>query len=66
MLDIFTTMNAAEAVPLNLVSDTRVMDTTLVPHLITLARQHEITQIVIGSNHRGWWHNADGGPIVRQ
>jgi two-component system, OmpR family, sensor histidine kinase KdpD len=32
--------------------------------ILGFARQHEITQIVIGPIHRSWWHI--GGPIVRQ
>jgi two-component system, OmpR family, sensor histidine kinase KdpD len=34
--------------------------------IIGFARQHEITQIVIGPVHRSWWRIAVGGPIVRQ
>jgi two-component system, OmpR family, sensor histidine kinase KdpD len=34
--------------------------------IVGFARQHEITQIVIGSIHRSWWHIAVGGPIVRR
>jgi two-component system, OmpR family, sensor histidine kinase KdpD len=34
--------------------------------IVGFARQHEITQIVIGSMHRSWWHIAVGGPIVRR
>jgi two-component system sensor histidine kinase KdpD len=33
--------------------------------IIGFARQHQITQIVIGSMQRGWWHVTDGGPILR-
>jgi two-component system sensor histidine kinase KdpD len=33
--------------------------------IISFARQHQITQIVIGSMQRGWWHITDGGPILR-
>jgi two-component system sensor histidine kinase KdpD len=33
--------------------------------ILGFARQHEITQIVIGSIHHSWWHIA-GGPIVRR
>jgi len=34
--------------------------------IVGFARQHEITQFVSGSIHRGWWHIAVGGPIVRR
>jgi two-component system, OmpR family, sensor histidine kinase KdpD len=34
--------------------------------IIDFARQHEITQIVIGPIHRSWWRMAVGGPIVRR
>ena len=34
--------------------------------IVSFARQHQITQIVIGSVQRGWWHFADGGPILRR
>jgi two-component system, OmpR family, sensor histidine kinase KdpD len=34
--------------------------------IVSLARQHQITQIVIGSVQHSWWHIADGGPIVRR
>ena len=34
--------------------------------IVGFARQHQITQIVIGSVQHGWWHIADGGPIVRR
>ena len=33
--------------------------------ILGFARQHEITQIVIGSIHHSWWRIA-GGPIVRR
>jgi len=33
--------------------------------IIDFARQHQITQIVIGSMQRSWWHITDGGPILR-
>jgi two-component system, OmpR family, sensor histidine kinase KdpD len=33
--------------------------------VVSFARQHQITQIVIGSTQRSWWHLADGGSIVR-
>jgi two-component system, OmpR family, sensor histidine kinase KdpD len=34
--------------------------------IVGFARQHQITQIVIGSVQHSWWHIADGGPIVRR
>jgi two-component system sensor histidine kinase KdpD len=34
--------------------------------LVSFAREHEITQIMIGSIQRSWWHIAEGGPIVRR
>jgi two-component system, OmpR family, sensor histidine kinase KdpD len=34
--------------------------------IVGFARQHEITQIMIGPIHRSWWHMAVGGPIVRR
>jgi two-component system, OmpR family, sensor histidine kinase KdpD len=34
--------------------------------IMGFARQHEITQIVIGPLHRNWWRIAVGGPIVRR
>jgi two-component system sensor histidine kinase KdpD len=34
--------------------------------IVSFARQHQITQIVIGSIQRGWWHFADGGPVLRR
>jgi two-component system sensor histidine kinase KdpD len=33
--------------------------------IVGFARQHQITQIVIGSFQRSWWHLTNGGPIVR-
>jgi two-component system, OmpR family, sensor histidine kinase KdpD len=33
--------------------------------IVDFARQHQITQIVIGSIQRGGWHITDGGPILR-
>jgi two-component system sensor histidine kinase KdpD len=33
--------------------------------IIDFARQHQVTQIVIGSMQRNWWHITDGGPILR-
>jgi two-component system, OmpR family, sensor histidine kinase KdpD len=34
--------------------------------LVSFAREHEITQIMIGSIQRSWWHIVDGGLIVRR
>jgi two-component system, OmpR family, sensor histidine kinase KdpD len=34
--------------------------------IVGFAQQHQITQIVIGSILRNWWHIADGGPILRR
>ena len=34
--------------------------------LVSFAREHQITQIVIGSIQRSWWHIADGGRIVQR
>src|SRR5271169_666268 len=34
--------------------------------LVSFAREHQITQIVIGSIQHSWWHVADGGPILRR
>jgi two-component system sensor histidine kinase KdpD len=34
--------------------------------IVSFAREHEITQIMIGSIQRSWWHIADGGPIIRR
>jgi two-component system, OmpR family, sensor histidine kinase KdpD len=34
--------------------------------MVGFARQHEITQILIGPIHRNWWHLGVGGPIVRR
>jgi two-component system sensor histidine kinase KdpD len=33
--------------------------------IIGFARQHQITQIVIGSMQRSRWHITDGGPVLR-
>ncbi len=33
--------------------------------IISFARQHQITQIVIGSIQRSWWHITDGEPVIR-
>ncbi|MGD0246432.1 MAG: universal stress protein [Streptosporangiaceae bacterium] len=34
--------------------------------IVSFAREHQITQIVIGSIQHSWWHLPGGGPIVRQ
>jgi len=34
--------------------------------IVSFARDHQITQIVIGSVQHSWWHLPGGGPIVRQ
>ena len=34
--------------------------------LVSFAREHQITQIVIGSIQGSWWRIADGGPILRR
>ncbi len=34
--------------------------------IVRFARQHQITQIVIGSIQHSWWHIPGGGPIVRR
>jgi two-component system sensor histidine kinase KdpD len=34
--------------------------------LVSFAREHQVTQIVIGSVQRSWWHISDGAPIVRR
>jgi two-component system sensor histidine kinase KdpD len=34
--------------------------------LVSFAREHQITQIVIGSIQSTWWHIADGGPVLRR
>jgi two-component system, OmpR family, sensor histidine kinase KdpD len=33
--------------------------------IVGFAREHQITQIVIGSMQHSWWHLANGGPILR-
>ena len=33
--------------------------------IVDFARQHQVTQIVIGSMQRSWWHVTDGGPVLR-
>ena len=34
--------------------------------IVSFARQHQITQIVIGAVQHSWWHIAGGRPIVRR
>ena len=34
--------------------------------IVSFAREHQITQIVIGSIQHSWWHFADGGQVVRR
>ena len=34
--------------------------------IVGFAQQNQITQIVIGSMLRNWWHITDGGPILRR
>ena len=34
--------------------------------IVGFAREHQITQIVIGSSQRSRWHITDGGPILRR
>jgi len=34
--------------------------------IVGFAQQHQITQIVLGSMQRGWWHLTDGGPVLRR
>jgi two-component system, OmpR family, sensor histidine kinase KdpD len=34
--------------------------------LVSFAREHQITQIVIGSIQHSWWHITDGGAILRR
>jgi two-component system, OmpR family, sensor histidine kinase KdpD len=34
--------------------------------MLSFAREHQITEIVIGSIQRSWWHIPGGGPIVRR
>ena len=34
--------------------------------IVSFARQHQITQIVIGSMQHSWWHIPGGGPIARR
>ena len=34
--------------------------------LVSFAQEHQVTEIVIGSIQRSWWHIPEGGQIVRQ
>jgi two-component system sensor histidine kinase KdpD len=34
--------------------------------LVSFAREHQITQIVIGSMQSSWWHITGGGPVLRR
>jgi two-component system, OmpR family, sensor histidine kinase KdpD len=34
--------------------------------IVSFAREHQITQIVVGSIQHSWWHIPGGGPILRQ
>ena len=34
--------------------------------LVSFAREHQITQIVIGSVQSSWWHIVGGGPVLRR
>jgi two-component system sensor histidine kinase KdpD len=34
--------------------------------LVSFAREHQITQIAIGSIQSSWWHIAGGGPVLRR
>ncbi|HEY6495276.1 MAG TPA: universal stress protein, partial [Trebonia sp.] len=34
--------------------------------LIGFAREHQVTQIMLGSVQRSWWHIVDGGPVARR
>jgi two-component system, OmpR family, sensor histidine kinase KdpD len=34
--------------------------------LVSFAREHQITQIVIGSMQSSWWHIVGGGPVLRR
>jgi K+-sensing histidine kinase KdpD len=44
----------------------QVQDDAPAEAIISFAREHQITQIVIGSIQHSWWHIPGGGPIVRQ
>jgi two-component system, OmpR family, sensor histidine kinase KdpD len=34
--------------------------------IVSFAREHQVTQIVVGSMQHSWWHISRGGPIFRQ
>ncbi len=34
--------------------------------LVSFAREHQITQIAIGSIQSSWWHIVGGGPVLRR
>jgi two-component system sensor histidine kinase KdpD len=34
--------------------------------LVSFAREHQITQIVVGSIQSSWWHIVGGGPVLRR
>jgi two-component system sensor histidine kinase KdpD len=34
--------------------------------LVSFAREHQITQIVIGSIQSSWWHIVGAGPVLRR
>jgi two-component system, OmpR family, sensor histidine kinase KdpD len=34
--------------------------------LVSFAREHQVTQIVIGSVQGSWWHIVGGGPVLRR
>jgi two-component system sensor histidine kinase KdpD len=34
--------------------------------LVSFAREHQITQIMVGSIQNSWWHIVGGGPILRR
>jgi two-component system sensor histidine kinase KdpD len=34
--------------------------------LVSFARERQVTQIMLGSIQRSWWHIGDGGPITRR
>jgi two-component system sensor histidine kinase KdpD len=34
--------------------------------LVSFAREHQATQIILGSMQRSWWHIAEGGPVARR
>ena len=44
----------------------QIQDDNPAEAIVSFAREHQITQIVIGSIQHSWWHLPGGGPIVRQ